>query len=331
MTTFVLFAAGFVLLVKGADFLVEGASGIACRLRVSDLVIGLTVVAFGTSAPELIVNLYAGATGSTEIAVGNVLGSNIANIFLIVGISAIIYPLAVGRGTAWKEIPMSLLAAIVLFFLANDSLIDGQQLSVLTRVDGLVLLCFFAVFMYYALETARKQRQEGIRSSEQAAAAQAIPAGGKERSAPVLMLLVTLGLASLLLGARWVVDGAVALATAAGMSQRLIGLTIVAIGTSLPELATSVAAAVKKNAEIAVGNVVGSNIFNILFILGIGATVSPLPFQEGANVDVGVVILASALLFAFVFMGRGSRIDRREGAIFLVLYAAYVVFLVLRD
>jgi cation:H+ antiporter len=327
----VLFAAGFVLLVKGADLLVEGASGIARKLRVSDLIIGLTVVAFGTSAPELIVNLYAGATGSTEIAVGNILGSNIANILLILGISAIIYPLAVGAGTAWKEIPMSLLAAIVLFFLANDSMIDGQQVSALTRVDGLVLLSFFGVFMYYAFGTARKQREAGATSSEPATAAEALPVRGKERSTLGLTVLVALGLAGLFFGARWVVDGAVALATAAGMSQRLIGLTIVAVGTSLPELATSAAAAVKKNAEMAVGNVVGSNIFNIFFILGIGATVSPLPFQGNANIDMGVVILASTLLFAFVFVGRGRRIDRREGSVFLVLYAAYVVFLVLRD
>jgi cation:H+ antiporter len=330
LLTYVLFVVGFVLLVKGADFLVEGASGVARRLRVSDLVIGLTVVAFGTSAPELIVNLYAGVTGSTEIAVGNVLGSNIANILLILGVSAVIYPLAVGKGTAWKEIPLSLLAAAVLFVLANDAMIDGRQDSALTRIDGLVLLAFFAVFIYYALETARRERTTDAAFPGSAPVAESPSDEVKERSVLRLAVLLALGLAGLFFGASWVVDGAVAFASAAGMSQKLIGLTIVALGTSLPELATSATAALKKNAEIAVGNVVGSNIFNIFFILGVGATVSPLPFQGSANIDMGVVIFASVLLFAFVFAGKGRRIDRREGIVFLLLYAGYIAFLIVR-
>ncbi|MDY6838423.1 MAG: calcium/sodium antiporter [Thermodesulfobacteriota bacterium] len=315
---YVLLIIGFVLLIKGADFLVDGASSIARRFNVSDLVIGLTVVAFGTSTPELFVNIVASIKGNTDIAIGNVLGSNIANVFLILGVSSIIYPLTVTKGTVWKEIPLSLLAAVLLGILANDQLIDRRQFSSLTRIDGLVLLSFFIIFIYYSLSIAK--RIEGMEEH--------VPA--KQYGVLKSLLFVFAGLACLSVGGKWIVEGAVHLALTLGMSQSLVGLTVVAIGTSLPELATSAVAAHRKNVEIAVGNVVGSNIFNIFFVLGISATVKPLPFKTTSNIDVGMVIVASLLLFTYMFTGKKRQLDRWEGGIFVVLYVGYLVFLIVK-
>ena len=316
MLVYILFIIGFVFLVKGADFLVDGAAAIARRLNISDLAIGLTVVAFGTSLPELFVNVIASLQGSTAIAIGNVVGSNIANILLILGISAMICPLAVTAGTVWKEIPFSLLAALVLFITANDALLDGSGASVLTRSDGLTYLAFFSIFVYYTASIAA-----GIDGLDDH--------GPSRQPGPLKSIaFILLGLTGLVLGGKWIVDGAVALAAGFGMSESLIGLTIVAVGTSLPELATSVAAAYKRNADIAVGNVVGSNIFNIFFILGISATIKPLPFQSQNNLDIGMVVIASLLLFLFMFTGKRRSLDRWEGIIFVLLYAAYIGYLI---
>ncbi len=319
MLVYILFGIGFLCLIKGADFLVDGASAVARRLNISDLVIGLTVVAFGTSMPELFVNVIASIKGNTAIAIGNVVGSNIANVFLILGVSSIIYPLAVTKGTVWKEIPFSLLAAVVLFITANDRLLDGSQMSNLTRIDGLVLLSFFIIFIYYTgsiatpiegMEAHASARQSGWLGSS---------------------LSIILGLAGLTLGGKWIVDGAIALASRFGMSESLVGLTIVAVGTSLPELATSAVAAYKRNVEIAVGNVVGSNIFNIFFVLGISAGIKPLPFQPRNNLDIGVVVFSSLLLFLFMFTGKKRSIDRWEGLIFILCYGGFVAYHVFTD
>lgn len=315
---YVLLVVGFVLLVKGADWLVEGASSVGRRLHVSDLVIGLTVVAFGTSAPELFVNLAASIKGNAAIAIGNVVGSNIANVFLILGIASLIYPLAVGKGTVWKEIPLSLLAAVLLGVMANDRWLDGGAENKLGRIDGLVFLAFFVIFIYYTASIAR--RIEGME--------EAVPQ--KQFSLPKSLLRIGVGLVGLILGSKWVVDGAVYIADRAGVSESLIGLTIVAVGTSLPELATSAVAAYKKNVEIAVGNVVGSNIFNIFFILGISAVVKPLEFAGGGNLDIGMAVLASLLLFVCMFTGKRHSLDRWEGAVFLAMYAGYIGWLVHR-
>jgi cation:H+ antiporter len=310
--------AGFVVLIAGADILVKGASSIARRLNVSDLVIGLTVVAFGTSSPELFVNILASSRGESAIAIGNVIGSNISNIFLILGVSSLIGALAVSRGTVWREIPLSLLAVLVLGVVANDQLIDGTAGSVITRADGFVLLSFFIIFIYYSTSIAR--RIEGMDEH--------VPS--KLYGMPLSTLMVVGGLAGLGIGGELIVRGAVNLARTFGVSESLIGLTIVAVGTSLPELATSAVASLKKNADIAVGNVVGSNIFNVLFVLGISSVVRPLPFERRNNPDLGVVVLASLLLFAFMFSGRRRSLDRWEGAVFVALYAVYIVFLILR-
>ena len=315
---YILLIVGFILLIKGADFLVAGASSIARRFDVSDLVIGLTVVAFGTSSPELFVNIISSIKGNTDIAIGNVLGSNIANIFLILGVSSIIYPLTVGTGTVWKEIPLSLLAAILLGILANDQLIDMANTSSLTRIDGLVFLSFFIIFLYYSVSIAKKV--EGMEDH--------VPT--KQYGLAKSLLWVLSGLIGLTLGGQWIVDSAVKLAVKFGMSQSLAGLTIVAVGTSLPELATSAVAARKKNVEIAVGNVVGSNIFNIFFVLGISSVIKPLPFQARSNIDIGVVTLASILLFAYMFTAKKRSLDRWEGIIFVLMYTAYITFVIIQ-
>lgn len=296
--------------------MVEGASSVAKRLQVSDLVIGLTVVAFGTSTPELFVNIAASIRGNTEIAVGNVLGSNIANIFLILGVSSIIYPLTVTKGTVWKEIPLALLASLLLGILANDQLIDRTNLSALTRIDGLVLLSFFIIFVYYSFSIAKKI--EGIN--------QYLPQ--KECGLIKSFLFVFIGVIGLCFGGKWIVDSAQDLALRLGLSQLMIGLTVVAIGTSLPELATSAVAAYKRNVEIAVGNVVGSNIFNIFFVLGISSIIKPLPFQVRNNIDISIVVLASLLLFFSMFTGQKHMLDRWEGVLFVIFYIGYVVFVV---
>lgn len=319
MLTYFLFAVGFVFLIKGADLLVDGATSVARRLNVSDLVIGLTVVAFGTSMPELFVNLIASLRGSTDIAIGNVLGSNIANILLILAVSSIIFPLAVTKGTVWKEIPFSLLAAVALLFMANDQILDGAGISALTRIDGLTFLCFFSIFIYYTFTIAT--RVEGMEAHAPARQY------GWLRS----LLYIIVGLVGLTAGGKWIVDGAIALAFNLGMSESLIGLTIVAVGTSLPELATSAVAAYKKNADIAVGNVVGSNIFNIFFVLGISAIIKPLPFQTKNNIDLAMVVLASLMLFFFMFTGKRRTLDRWEGIVCLILYCGYIIAVIVNE
>ncbi len=319
--TYILFVAGFALLIKGADWLVDGASSLAKRLGVSALVIGLTIVAFGTSAPELIVNLLASVNGNTDIAIGNILGSNIVNILLILGISIVIYPLTVKKGTAWKEIPFAFLAVIVLMFMANDVFIDKSSFSAITRIDGLILISFFLIFLYYVF---------GISKANPVIPTDAIETTIHKHSLLQLCLMIGGGLTGLVVGGKWIVDGAVAFAASFGVSEALIGLTVVAVGTSLPELATSVVAAYKKNTDIAVGNIVGSNIFNIFFILGISAIIRPLPFSPTLLSDVFVTVAATFLLFAFLFIGKRYIFERWQGFLFIALYVGYIISLIIR-
>ena len=318
MWTYISLVLGFVLLIKGAHYLVEGSSSIARKLKISDLVIGLTVVAFGTSSPELFVNTIASAQGSASIAVGNIVGSNIVNVLLILGISAVIFPLAVEKSVVLKGIPLSFLAALLLFVLANDKWIDKDQSSVLTRIDGMVFLFFFVIFLFYSFGAAKNV--EGVKEF----------APERQHGMIKSSLFVLGGLGGLLLGGKWIVDGAVNLASAFGISQTLIGLTVVAVGTSLPELATSAVAAYKKNVEIAVGNVVGSNIFNIFFVLGVSSVIKPLPFQTKQNIDIGVMVFANLILFLSMFSGKKRLVDRWEGIFFILLYFSYIVFLVIQ-
>jgi len=317
MLTYILFIAGFFLLIKGADLLVDGSTSVAKKLNISNIVIGLTIVAFGTSAPEFIVNIFASIQGNTEIAIGNILGSNIANILLILGISAIIYPLTAKKNTILKEIPLSLLAIIVLGFMANDAIIDDVAFSGITRIDGFILLSFFIIFLYYTF---------GItKSTNDIAEKNQIKAYGYTKT----ILLIILGLIGLTVGGKWIVDGAVKIAELFNVSQSLIGLTIIAIGTSLPELATSAVAAYKKQSDIAIGNVVGSNIFNIFWILGASAIIRPLPFNADYNGDIAMTVLASALLFLVMFIGKKRVIERWQGIFMVTTYVGYIVFLIL--
>lgn len=327
LLTYILFIVGFAALIKGAGLLVDGASSLAKRLGVSALMIGLTIVAFGTSTPELIVNIFASLKGNSDIAIGNILGSNIANILLILGISAAIYPLAVKKGTVWKEIPFSFLAVLVLALMVNDALIDNSPFSGLTRIDGFVLISFFIIFLYYAF---------GISKAEPADAEIPEYSRGTIETKPRLhslsrsCLMVSGGLIGLVLGGKWIVDGAVAIATNFGVSEALLGLTVVAVGTSLPELATSAVAAYKKNVDIAVGNIVGSNIFNIFWILGVSAIIRPLPFSQTLMSDVLVTIAATLLLFATMFIGKRHILEQWQGICFIVLYVGYVIYLIIR-
>ncbi len=310
-----LLLVGFVALIFGANSLVDAASSIAVKLGIPNIVIGLTIVAFGTSAPELVVNLFAAVSGSTEMVLGNVLGSNIFNILGILGISAIIYPLTVKNNTTWLEIPLSLLAAVCVLIIGADLFLDGAASNVITRSEGIVLLLFFAIFLVYNLTVAKAGGEQEEMETKDFTTGKAI-------------LFIILGLAGLILGGRLIVDSAVSIAEVLGLSERVIGLTVVSIGTSLPELATSIIAVRKKNVDIAIGNVVGSNIFNIFLILGASTTISPVILNNGSFLDIFVNIAASLLLFIFIFTGKGRKLERWEGIFMLLLYIAYVSYLI---
>lgn len=319
MLIYLLFIIGFIILVKGADFLVDGASSLAKKLKIPSIVIGLTIVAFGTSMPELVVNIFSSTSGSSGIAIGNILGSNIANILLILGISAIIYPISITKNTVKREIPLSILASFAVFFMANDIFFDGQIVSALTRIDGFILLLFFIIFLYYTFAISKIPKETKDEEDEI-----------KERTILLSVVLIVLGVVALIVGGKWIVDGATHIARFFNISESIIGLTIVAVGTSLPELATSAVAAMKKNSDIAIGNVVGSNIFNILFILGFSSLIKPLVFNISDNINILMVILTSFLLLGFIFVGKKYKIERWQGILFVLSYVVYIIFSILR-
>jgi cation:H+ antiporter len=312
--TYLLFLLGFGILIFGAELLVRGASSIARRLKVPELVIGLTIVSFGTSTPELFVNVTAAVNRAAELAIANIVGSNIFNIFIIIGIAAMIRPIPVLASTTWKEIPFSLLAALVLLFSSLDLFLDGRGPNILGRIDGLTFLAFFVIFMVYTFDLARKgsiRPEKEVDTSEMAV--------WKSIS------LFIIGIGLLYLGGRWIVNGASAVGALLGMSEALIGLTIVATATSLPELVTSAVAAYRSKPEIAIGNAIGSNIYNILFILGISATIHPLPYGHAQMKDTLVMMAAHIVLFLFVILGkRYSTISRWEGAALVFAYLAFI-------
>lgn len=311
------FIVGLLFLLKGADFLVGGAASLARRFHISSIVIGLTIVSFGTSAPELVVNIFSALRGNTDLALGNILGSNIANILLILGVAACLYPISVQKNTTWKEIPFSLLAVLVLSIVGNDALIDRGSYSGLTRSDGLILLAFFIIFMYYIFGIAQEKEHSEISVGTSVSVVRAI-------------FLFCVGLIGLALGGVWAVDGAVGMARVLGLSEALIGLTIVAIGTSLPELATSIVAARKKEVDIAVGNIVGSNIFNIFWILGLTAVIRPIPMTAQLQIDVVVTLGVTLALFLMLFVGKRHLLERWQGVSFVAMYIGYIVYLVQR-
>ncbi len=307
---------GLVLLYKGADWLIDGASSIAKKFGVSPLVIGLTIVAFGTSTPELIANVIAALQEKPEIPIGNVIGSNIFNILFILGLSAIIRPLIVNESTVWKEIPFAFLATIVLFVMSNKKFFSGAE-NVLTETDGILLLLFFAVFLYYIYELMKKTTKTSERVITR-------------DSNIKLVLFMIGGLTALVVGGEFTINSSITIARNLGLSEFLIASTIVAVGTSLPELTTSILAAIRGKIDLSVGNIIGSNIFNIFFIMGVSSLASPLNVPNVAFLDFLVMITATILLFAFMFSGKKHKVDRWEGLMFVLMYVAYLIFNIIR-
>lgn len=307
---------GLFLILAGASILTDGASSIAKRFNISNLVIGLTIVAFGTSAPELTVSIVSALKGSSDMAIGNVVGSNIFNTLVIVGCTAAIVPISMTKGTLSKEIPLCVLASIVLFICANGVWLDGATANSISSSDGLLLLCFFLIFLSYTFAIAHQtDGTEGETAIKQMPIWKA-------------SLFIAGGLAALIYGGDFFVKGASNIARSLGVSESVIGLTLVAGGTSLPELATSIVAALKKKPEMAIGNVIGSNLFNIFFVLGCSATIHPLKIQGINNVDFGVLIGSCVLLYVFGLFFKKRTVTRWEGIVMVLCYVAYTVYLI---
>ena len=312
-----LLALGFVLLVKGADWFVDGAAGIATKLGIPQLVIGLTIVAMGTSAPEAAVSITAALQGSAEIAIGNVVGSNILNILIILGISALIYPLVVAKTTIWADIPVMIGATILLFTLGYDGTVS--------RLDAGILLVFFVAYLGFLFYLTKKNQAAEKLLSPSDIEKEENGKTEKVFSLPKAILLTVVGLALIILGSNFCVDSATAIARMVGLSERFIGLTIVALGTSLPELFTSVSASIKKNSDIAIGNIVGSNIFNILFIVGLSGLIIPVPFADPFRFDTIIALAAAVLLLLFALPKK--RLSRVSGIVMLLAYVAYFIWI----
>ncbi len=312
----VILLLGFGLLIKGADWFVDGASALARKYNVSNLTVGLTVVAFGTSAPELVVNVFASIGNHQEIVVGNVVGSNIFNLYMILGITGLIAPLVVQSSTVWKEIPLSLLAAIILFILTFNLFDEGPRM--LSRLDGFMLIFMFGVFMFYIYRQLQNENVEYELSQHQL-------------STLKLWSLIFFGLVFLIFGGKLVVDNAILLATSMGVSEKIIALTIVAAGTSLPELVTSVVAVLKKNNDIAVGNIIGSNIFNIFLILSVSTLIRPITYEPKFDLDLYVLAGGTLFLFVAMFTGQKKRLDRWEAGVLLISFLVYSAFLFMNE
>lgn len=317
--------AGLALILVGANCLTDGASDLARRMGVSDLIVGLTVVAFGTSAPELAISVISALNGSSELAVGNVVGSNIFNTLFIIGVTAMVTPMVIRKSILTKDIPLVVLSSVALLVMGNGQLLDGASTASITRSDGLLLLLFFAIFMRYTFAQATS-----MPAKEAASDISAVNVAEKATSMPLWRALVYVagGLGALIWGGNLFVDGASAIASAMGVSEAVIGLTVVAAGTSLPELAASLAAAVKGRTEMALGNVIGSNIFNIFLVLGCAATVEPLSLGTIGNFDLLSLVAASVLFWTFGCFFASRTINRTEGAVLAACYVAYTAVLV---
>lgn len=311
---------GLVLILLGANGLTDGAASVAKQFRIPSIVIGLTIVAFGTSAPELTVSVSSALKGSADIAIGNVVGSNIFNTLMIVGCTALFAPIAITRNTLKKEIPLCILSSVALWVCANDVFLDHSAENILNRADGLLLLCFFAIFMGYTFAIAFPSGQA---SAE----------GSGEEEIKLLpwwksVIYILGGLAALVYGGQLFVNGATGIARSLGVSESVIGLTLVAGGTSLPELATSIVAALKKNPEIAIGNVIGSNLFNIFFVLGCSASITPLHLTGITNFDLLALVMSGILMWFFGLFFAKRTITRMEGGILVLCYVAYTAYLI---
>ncbi len=312
MITYTLFVVGFVILILGAKYLVDGASSIGIKAGLSQFIIGLTVVAIGTSLPELVINVLASISGKTGLAIGNVLGSNIMNTLLILGITAIIFPINVIDTVRKRDMWINLIAILILAVLAND-LVFGKKQNVIDTTDGIILLLFFAMVLYILFAKSGKQSNTGTASNI------------KVQPLFKSVVFILAGSLGLFFGGNWIVDGATIMSKQLGISQSTIGLTIVAMATSLPELVTSIVAATKKNTDIAIGNVLGSNIFNIFLVLGTSAAIHPIEFNSSLNIQIGILIIASLFLMIVMRSGKTAHtITRFEG---ILLASGYVIFL----
>lgn len=312
----VLLVIGFVLLIGGAEALVRGASSLAKNFGVAPLVIGLTVVAFGTSAPEFIVNVIASYKGSSDIGLGNIIGSNISNILLILGVGATITPLKIQKGTVWREIPFAFLAVCLIVIMGNDYILVGETPNQISQGDGLILLLFFILFMYYIFIISRSKKENHTRIISYPTS--------------VSILLSVAGIIGLAAGGHLLVTNAITIASKLGVSETLIGLTVVAVGTSLPELATVVVASLKNQIDLGVGNIIGSNIFNVLWIVGSTSLISPSIVSSNLQADILFSVIATSLLFIVMFVGQRNVLQRYQGVMFIALYFSYVGFLVSR-
>ena len=313
----ILIIVGFIALVKGADFLVDGASAIAKRFGISDLVIGLTVVAFGTSMPEFVVNMVSVVEGSTDLAITNILGSNIINTFVILGLTALVYPIVSQKRSRDFDIPMSIIAGVLVLIFVAIQLPFGETERGIGRIGGIILLILFCYFLYNTFRHAKDHPDE-VQSDEVQST--------KEITIRRALALMIGGFVGLVVGGELIVKSAVDIATRMGVSEAIIGLTVVALGTSLPELATSVIAAAKHNSDIALGNVFGSNIFNVFFVLAISATVQPLPAYDGIELDACMAALGSIVVWMAVKTNRERKVQRWAGALLLLIYGGYLTY-----
>lgn len=311
--TYILLIIGFILLIKGADYFVEGSSNLAKALKIPTLIIGLTVVAFGTSAPEAVVSIVASTKGSNEIALSNIIGSNIFNLLAVLGISAIVKGLKASRQIITKDFLFSILATLVLIAMMFDKFLSGDKLNIITRGEGLVLLSILVLYVYSLILTASKEKKL-IKE--------------KHKLTPKDILMLVLGLSAVILGGELVVKSSQQIALNLGISETLVGLTIVSIGTSLPELVTSIVAAKKGETDIALGNVIGSNIFNILFVLGISSTLSPILVNSQSLID--VLILLGITIICYIFTIYNQRIGRTKGIIMTITYLIFMIYIIMR-
>jgi cation:H+ antiporter len=312
LITYLTFFSGFVILIAGAQMLVNGATSIGLKINISQMVMGLTVVALGTSLPELVVNIFAGIKGNTDLAIGNILGSNITNTLLVVGAAAVVTPIRFKQKTLRRDIPFSLFAPLILFLLANDALFGRP--NKINRIDGIVLLIFLGIFLYFTFFKQPDKKQSEKESF-------------KQYSWGISLLFILLGGLGLYFGGKWIVDGAVKIAGAFGISETAMGLTLVAGATSLPELATSIIAARKSNADMALGNAVGSNILNIFMVLGITAFIKPIPYSPKLNIELALVFASGLLLLLFGKMGKTKNtLNRPEGVLLILIYIAFIWF-----
>lgn len=310
ITNTALIIIGFVLLIKGADFLVDGASGVAKKFHIPEIIIGLTIVSIGTSMPELFVSVESSIKGYQDMAIGNVIGSNICNLLLILGLSTIIFPIAFKKQTKLIEIPMCLIITIIFMVLYN---IGGE----ISKIDSIILITLFIVFIGYTIYMGKKGTKEPMLELEVY----------NKKSTIIYIIYIILGIIGLKFGGDFIVENSKTLAEYFNISEKVISLTIIAIGTSLPELVTSVTAAIKKDSDIAIGNIIGSNIFNILLIIGVSGIIRPINGSSSYNIQMGILILATAILALFPYTDKKNEMSRINGFIYLMLYALYMVLL----